>query len=1079
MKAATSYKTNQFVQIGKRLENPFPGLRPFGIDEAHLFFGREGQSDDILLKLAQNRFAALLGFSGSGKSSLIYCGLIPVLHGGFMTEAGADWKVVVMRPGTSPIDNLAESLVSTDESYASLSTEEKAIRKTVLSTILRSSSLGLIEAVKRLRSSSQQNILVLVDQFEEIFRYKKLETQNTQSDESAIFVSLLVEAVRRQQEPVYVALTMRSDFIGECAVFPELTQMINDSHYLIPQMNREQKRMAIEGPVAVGGGKIAPRLVQQLLNDVGESPDQLPILQHSMMRTWQYWQVHRKGDEPIDIQQYNAIGTLKEALSQHANEAYDSLNSREKKICEVMFKSLTERGAEGKEVRRPTKLGVMAAIAGVNEDDMMRVVDRFREPGRTLLMPPHEVELQGDTVVDISHESLMRIWTRLNGWVDEESRSAEMYLKLSEASERYQRGEAGLWVMPDLQLALNWKQENTPTLVWGKRYHPAYERAMVFLDTSRRSHETEQRNKELLQRKKVRNNRILALVGATVALVCIFLAYLSFTKAEEAARQQEAATRAATAAQQEKLRADEQRDAAVLAQKEAEEAKNRAEQAKQEALLQKAEAERQKEIAEVQKKRAEEALIQAEEARKQADANAEQARRSAEKAAREAARADRLRYQAIAQSMAAKVDDIRDPEQKNLTAMQAYLFYEKYGDRLYNADIYEGVYNAYKANLGDSANYFNVHKGNIRTVAFTKDVNTAFSGSSDGKIYSWDLSEGIPSPALIYDISKKNAIFRVLIPMANGARLLATGEATQAIHIINAKNGGIIKKMPAPSESIYDLEILPNEKEYISVGEDRYIYKGNFAQAGVFKILGRSEEKIRSIDISPDGSTLATADDLGNIFLWDLKRNTKRLLYEKGSPIHAIRFSYSGKLLAFADETGELILWDTENELPYTNLSAHYSRVSDIRFSQDDKLMVTTSFDHTAKIWDLENINDLPIVLKDHSSWVWAAAFSPDNQYVITGGGDRVLRIYPTLAKDMVAEFCENAQRNMSSKEWARFVAEDIPYQITCGKYPVGEEVDQKSIRENTVEEELDQTVIEKDNLQEDIKKETDIDKEE
>ena len=1067
MKISTSYKTSQFAQIGKRLENPFPGLRPFGIDESHLFFGREGQSDDILLKLAQNRFAAILGFSGSGKSSLIYCGLIPILHGGFMTEAGADWKVIVMRPGTNPVDNLAEALVSGSKEYEQSGPEARAIRKTVLSTILRNSSLGLIEAVRSLRSADQENILILVDQFEEIFRYKKLETQRMHVDESELFVSLLVEAVRRQQEPIYVALTMRSDFIGECSVFPELTQMINDSHYLIPQMNREQKRMAIEGPIAVGGGKVAPRLVQQLLNDVGESPDQLPILQHALMRTWQYWQSNRRENEPIDLQHYNAIGTLKEALSQHANEAYDSLNKREQKICEVMFKSLTERGSDGKEVRRPTQLGVIASIAGVSEDDMTRVVDRFREPGRTLLMPPHEVELQEGTVVDISHESIMRIWVRLKSWVDEEARSAEMYLKLSEAASRYQRGEAGLWVMPDLQLALNWKQENTPTLVWGKRYHPAYERTLVFLETSRRAYETEQRNKEVLQRRKVRNNRIFALVGATVALICIFLAYLSFTKAEEAARQQEAATKAAAAAQQEKLRADEQRDAAVQAQKEAEEAKNRAEQAKQDALLQKAEAERQKEIAEVQKKRAEEALTEAEQAKRRADANAEEAKRSAEKAAQEAARADRLRYQAIAQSMAAKVDDIRDNQQKSLTAMQAYLFYDEYGDKLYNSDIYEGVYNAYKANLGDSANYFKIHEGNIRTVAFDAQEQSAFSGSSDGKVYSWDLSQQPPLPTLIYDISNKDAIFRVVVPMADGARLLATGEATHDIHIINARSGGLIRQLPAPTSSVYDLEILPGEQEYIAVGEDRYVYRGSLTQPGVFKALGRSEEKIKSTDLSPDGRLLATADDAGNIFLWDLDLNTKQLLYEKGSPVYAIRFSHSGKLLAFADETGELILWDMENELPYTDLNAHYSRVSDIRFSKDDQLMITTSFDHTAKIWDLENINDLPIVLKDHSSWVWSADFSPDKKYVITGGGDRVLRVYPTLSKDMISEFCVNAQRNMSKKEWSRFVAEDIPYQITCPEYPVGEEAEYE--RPERIEEALDEEDTEIEDIENDI----------
>ncbi|MEP5611564.1 MAG: High-affnity carbon uptake protein Hat/HatR, partial [Cyclobacteriaceae bacterium] len=412
-----------------QLINPFPGLRPFGIEESHLFFGREGQSDEILGKLSENKFVAILGASGSGKSSLMFCGLIPTLYGGFMTDAGSNWRIVVTRPGGGPIDNLAESLLIRDKEYSNLNEEDKLIRKTIIGTVLRSSSLGLVEVVRQLKADDHQNILILVDQFEELFRYRKLESATSDLDESSAFVNLLLEAIHQYDEPIYIALTMRSDFIGECAQYPDLTQMINDSHYLIPQMTRDQKRTAIEGPVAVGGGKIAPRLTQQLLNDVGDSPDQLPILQHALMRTWAYWTDNRKVGELIDLRHYNSIGTLREALSLHANEAFDSLSKREKEICEVMFKGLTERGSENQGIRRPTKLATIAAIAGVSEDEVTRVVDRFREPGRSLLMPPFGIRLESETVIDISHESLMRIWVRLKRWLDEESKAAEMYLK--------------------------------------------------------------------------------------------------------------------------------------------------------------------------------------------------------------------------------------------------------------------------------------------------------------------------------------------------------------------------------------------------------------------------------------------------------------------------------------------------------------------------------------------------------------------------------------------------------------------------------------------------------------------------
>ena len=1050
MNFSTKFKTSQFERIKERLSNPFPGLRPFGIDEAYLFFGREGQSDEILLKLAQNRFAAVLGFSGSGKSSLIYCGLVPILYGGFMTEAGADWRIVLLRPGTNPIDNLAEALVLGSEKYEQSSKEEQIIRKTVLAAILRSSSLGLIEAVRYLRTSKKENILIIVDQFEEIFRYKKLEERSMRVDETSLFVSLLIEAVRRHQEPIYVTLTMRSDFIGDCAVFPELTQMINDSHYLIPQMNREQKRMAIEGPVAVGGGKIAPRLVQQLLNDVGESPDQLPILQHALMRTWQYWKAHHKQGEPMDLRHYNAVGTLKEALSQHANEAYDSLNKRDQRICEIIFKALAERGAENQLMRRPTRLGEMSAIAGVSDDDLIRVVDRFREPGRTLLMPPHDININSDTVIDISHESLMRIWTRLKTWLEEEGRSSDMYLKLAEAAHRYQKGEASLWKMPDLQLALNWKEENKPTLLWGKRYHPAYERTMVFLENSRRTYENEQRNKELLQKRKIRIRNILVLISAFIVVVCIFLVYLAQTKtaeAENSAEEARLSTLKAEKAAEDAKRAEEkaldqqkiaeqQREAALQAQKRADENAQKAEQSAIEAKRSAARAIEQQKIAEQQR-------LAALQAQKRADENAQKAEQNAIAATQNAARADSLRFQAIAQSMASRVEDLRNVPQKGLIAMQAHLFYDQYGDKLYNADIYDGVYNAYKSILGDSVNYYRVHRGSIRSLAFSSDGKKLYSGASDSKIYTWNISNDKASATLLCNIEEKNAVPRILLPIQDGRQLVVAGEM-QNIYIINAIDGTITQTLSSFAPIIYDMVILPDENEFVGIGSNRNLVRGSLRQDRQFKTLGQSDSKIKRISLSEDGYTLASADEKGNVMLWDLRNDTNRTIYtnekhEDEAPINALCFSHSGNILAFGDESGEVILWDVPNNLIFTDLSAHYSRVSTIEFSQDDALMLTTSRDKTVKIWDLNYINDLPIVLKDYSDWVWTATFSPDAQQVVTAGGDHVLRIYPTQVDNMIDALCTGAQRNMTQKEWARFVGEDITYGTTCSNYPDAE----------------------------------------
>ena len=257
--------------------NPFPGLRPFGVEETYLFFGREGQSDDALVKLSKSRFLAILGASGSGKSSFMYCGLIPSLQGGMMTAAGSNWQTMVSRPGSGPIDNLAESILRYKKDYHELAERDQQIERTIVSTVLRSSSLGLVDVIKQINKGQKTNTLIVIDQFEELFRFSRLESKNSDENESAAFINLLIEAVESPELDVYVTITMRSDFIGECAKYLDLTQFINDSHYLIPQMVRDQKRMVIEGPIAVGGGKITPRLTQQLLNDVGDNLQELAL----------------------------------------------------------------------------------------------------------------------------------------------------------------------------------------------------------------------------------------------------------------------------------------------------------------------------------------------------------------------------------------------------------------------------------------------------------------------------------------------------------------------------------------------------------------------------------------------------------------------------------------------------------------------------------------------------------------------------------------------------------------------------------------------------------------------------------
>jgi len=329
--------------VATKLINPFPGLRPFHTNEAHLFFGREGQSEEVLNNLARNKFAAILGASGTGKSSLIYCGLLPILYGGFLHNGRSKWKVVITHPGSSPVSNLAHSIAQT---FSGLDDVEKIETDSLINrALIKRSSSGVCNVINQYGVNSQENVLLLIDQFEELFRYQFTSKDTDANNQVDHYINLIVNTVRQTELPVYVVITMRSDFIGECSPYQDLTRLINDSHYLIPRMIRDDFQKAITGPIAVGGGRITDQLVQLLLNEMGNNPDELPILQHALMRTWDYWIHNSDGTTPLGLVEYEAIGRLERSLSNHANEAFDELNYDQKHICEIIFAACVDQPA--------------------------------------------------------------------------------------------------------------------------------------------------------------------------------------------------------------------------------------------------------------------------------------------------------------------------------------------------------------------------------------------------------------------------------------------------------------------------------------------------------------------------------------------------------------------------------------------------------------------------------------------------------------------------------------------------------------------------------------------------------------
>lgn len=472
--------------------NPFVGLRPFFTEDSLYFFGRGQQVADLLEILHQHRFLGVVGSSGSGKSSLVRAGLLPGLLGGFLTGDRDLWRIAVMRPGDAPIGNLARALVQAKETKQTETPRDVAATPQFEQAIRDDHTDGVVQFLKQW-GENNANVFLLVDQFEEIFAFRG----NSQEDiseiadlasrkerarrkaEAADFVDLLLSLAGRREVPIYVALTMRTDFLGDCDLFYGLPEALNQGRYLVPRLTRQQLREAIEGPARLMRQSIAPRLLDHLLNALGDRFDRLPVLQHALLRTWDDWQ-RAGGVGPIDLQHFAAAGELEQALDRDAECAMQGLDLT---ATERIFRRLTDTDLSQRRVRSPARVSQLTAVGRVDRSVVDGIVQRFQEDGRSFLHASNDGK-PDDPRVDISHESLIRQWNRLRDWVDKEREARDQYLELVSRARKHDRA---LLQGSELQSVLAWKSEVVPTAEWAERYAHAsddFDLAMNYVDQS-------------------------------------------------------------------------------------------------------------------------------------------------------------------------------------------------------------------------------------------------------------------------------------------------------------------------------------------------------------------------------------------------------------------------------------------------------------------------------------------------------------------------------------------------------------------------------------------------------------------
>jgi WD40 repeat protein/transcriptional regulator with XRE-family HTH domain len=414
---------------------PYRGLLPFSESDTAVFYGRERLAAELAVKVAarvsHGGMVVVTGASGSGKSSLLRAGLLPILAQGQQIPGSDRWPRIVMTPTKDPLTELAARLAAVGGSDT-ISVRDGLTRHPDQAHLAVWSAVLAAEARRDSEPAASGDgaarLVLVVDQFEQAF------TLNPDAGGEAIrqaFITALCSAAANpvgpgQEPPALVMIAVRGDFWDRCAAVPELVGALQDGQFVVGPMTESELRMAITGPAEAAGLRIDPGLCDTILGDLrvaggDRSAGVLPLLSQAMALTWE----HREGDR-LTSHGYAQAGGVSHAVQTSADRVYDALSAGHQALAREVLRSMTVASRDGTLARRPVVWDdLYAALPGAAHADIDVVLDA--------LAAERLAVLDGDTI-QLSHDVLLRAWPRLRGWLEEDQASWILYSQLADAT---------------------------------------------------------------------------------------------------------------------------------------------------------------------------------------------------------------------------------------------------------------------------------------------------------------------------------------------------------------------------------------------------------------------------------------------------------------------------------------------------------------------------------------------------------------------------------------------------------------------------------------------------------------------
>lgn len=396
-------------------ECPFRGLEVFREQDVRYFFGRESMTQRLVEHMERFRFLAVLGPSGSGKSSVVQAGLMPWLR-----KQG--YGLALFTPARAPLVELALNLHAMFAEFGSPPPSEQLNRR------LMQDDRALHFILRELHEAGGANrICLVIDQLEEIF------TLARNQDEVNHFLANLIYAIEQPDDPLSVVCTLRSDFLGKCVSYPDLDDYLTEHMVQVKPMTREESARAVAEPAHIAGLAFEHNLLDEILDDLAGEAGELPLLEHALLELYE----HRR-NRLLTMEAYREIGGIEGALARRAESTYQALDEDGQAILRKMFTLCLVNPGEGAEdTRRRATREELLAVGG-QEELTASLLDRLIE---ARLLTSYRDEVRNTNQVDVAHEALIRKWGRIKAWMAEDRETARLLRRL--------RRQADAWIQAD------------------------------------------------------------------------------------------------------------------------------------------------------------------------------------------------------------------------------------------------------------------------------------------------------------------------------------------------------------------------------------------------------------------------------------------------------------------------------------------------------------------------------------------------------------------------------------------------------------------------------------------------------